>query len=212
MSPKQALKVTSSLYLCSLIFGFVAAIAFPTSSQAFADFASTGTIAGAVITPLLEAKNPLTIGLTIFLINFFLGAFIRFVLVPILLYHAAFILAVSMGLLVGFVIGSPTSLSFLSDLSSFGTVLYILTIIFENLGYMTACAIGYKIAKKSQEGYYPTTKDILKPTIVPPHLKDAECRKTIRRELTTSFPWMLLSMIFIAVGTLSETLLIVLFR
>ena len=207
---KQALKVTSSFYLCSLIVGFIVAYAFPGSSKAFVDFASRGTVAGAWITPFLESKNPLMIGLSIFLINFVLGAFIRFVLVPLLLYHTAFILGASMGFFMGFVVGSPTSLSYLSDFSSFGTVLYILTIIFENLGYITACAIGYKIAKKSQEGL--TTKELLKTLIVPIHLKDAERRKTIRKGLSASIPWILLSVIFIAVGTLFETLLIVYFR
>jgi len=207
---KRALKVTSPFYLCSLIFGFIAAHAFPGSSQAFVDFASRGTVAGAWITPFLEPKNPLMIGLSIFLINFVLGAFTRFVLVPILLYHATFILGAFMGFFVGFVVGSPTSLSYLSNFSSFGTILYILTIIFENLGYITACAIGYKIAKKSQEGL--TTKELLKPLIVPIHLKDAERRKTIRKGLSTNIPWILLSMIFIAIGTLFETLLIVYFR
>ena len=207
---KQALKVTSSFYLCSLIVGLIVAYAFPGPSQAFVDFVSRGTFAGAWITPFLEFKNPFMIGLAIFLINFVLGAFVRFVLVPILLYHTTFILSVSMGFFMGFVIGSPTSLSYLSDFSSFGTVLYILTIIFENLGYITACAIGYKIAKESQEGL--TAKELLKTLIVPIHLKDARRRQTIKRSLSAGIPWILLSMIFIAVGTLFETLLIVYFR
>jgi len=207
---KQALKVTSPFYLGSSIIGFIAAILFPSFSQAFVNFASRGTIAGAWITPLLDPKNPLMIGLSIFLINFVLGAFVRFVLVPILLYHTTFILASFMGFFVGFVIGSPTSLSYLSDFSSFGTVLYILAIIFENLGYITSCAIGYKIAKESQKGL--TTKELLKPLIVPIHLKDNRRRQIIKRGLMTSIPWILGSIIFIFAGTIAETLLIVYFR
>ena len=207
---KRAVKVSGLFYLCSLVVGFIAAMLFPGSSQAFVEFAQRGTVAGAWITPFLEPKNPLMIGLSIFLINFVLGAFVRFVLVPILLYQTAFILAVLMGFFVGFVIGSPTSLSYLSDFSSFGTVLYILTIIFENLGYISACAIGYKIAKESQEGL--TTKELLKSLVVPIHLKDARRRQTIKRSLSASIPWILLSMIFIILGTIFETLLIVYFR
>lgn len=207
---KRAFTITSPFYLCSLIIGFIVTYASPGSSQAFVDFAQRGTIAGALITPFLENKNLLIIGLTIFLINFLLGAFLRFVLIPILLYHTAFILGISMGFLAGFVIGCPTSLSYLSDFPSFGTILYILTIIFENLGYITACTIGYEIAKKSQEGL--TTKDFLKSLIVPIHLKDAKRRNTIRKGLHDNIRWILISMIFIAVGTIVETLLIVYFR
>ena len=207
---KRALKVTSPFYLCSLIVGFIVAYAFPGSSQAFVDFASRGTVAGAWITPFLEPKNPLMIGLSIFLINFVLGAFARFVLSPILLYHIAFILGALVGFFMGFVVGSPPFLSYLSDFPSFGTMLLVSTVIFENLGYMTACAIGYKIAKESQEGL--TRKQFLKLLIVPIHLKDARRRQTIKRSLSASIPWILLSMIFIAVGTLFETLLIVYFR
>jgi len=207
---KRALKVISPFYLCSATIGFIIAVLFPSLSSAFVSFASRGTIAGAWITPFLNPKNPLMIGLSIFLINFVLGTFVRFVLLPILLYHISFIFAVSMGFIAGFVIGSPTSLAYLSDISSFGTVLYILTIIFENLGYITSCAIGYKVSKESQEGL--TTKELLKPLIVPTHLKDASRRQTIKKSLRASVPWMLLSMIFIILGTISETLLIIYFR
>jgi len=207
---KRALKVTSPFYLCSSIVGFILAILLPSLSSAFVNFASRGTIAGAWITPFLEPKNPLMIGLSIFLINFFLGAFVRFVLIPLLLYHAAFVLGAFMGFFMGFVVGSPASLSYLSDFSSFGTVLYILTIVFENLGYITACAIGFKIAKESQEDL--TTKELLKPLIVPMHLMDARRRQTMKRSLSASIPWILLSMIFIFAGTIFETLLIVYFR
>lgn len=207
---KRALKVTSPFYLCSLIVGFIAAHAFPGSSQAFVDFASRGTVAGAWITPFLEPKNPLMIGLSIFLINFVLGAFARFVLAPLLLYHIAFVLGALVGFFMGFVVGSPQFLSYLSDFPSFGTMLLVSTIIFENLGYITACAIGYKIAKESQEGL--TRKQFLKLLLVPIHLKDAERRKTIRKGLSANIPWILLSMIFITIGTLFETLLIVYFR
>ena len=204
---KQALKVTSPFYVSSLIGGLIVAYAFPEFSQAFVNFASTGTIGGALIQPFLEFKSLIMLGLFIFLFNFLVGTFARFILIPILFYHASFILAVSMGFFFGFVVGSPTSLSHLSDFSSFGTILYILTIIFENMGYITACAIGYKIAKKSQEGL--TTKEILLKDL---HLKNSERRKIVKRELSANVRWILFSMIFIAVGTLCETLLIICFR
>jgi hypothetical protein len=51
------------------------------------------------------------IGLSIFTINFVLGAFIRFVLAPILLYHIAFILGALVGFFMGFIVGSPQFLS-----------------------------------------------------------------------------------------------------
>jgi hypothetical protein len=85
-----------------------------------------------------------------------------------------------------------------------------LTIIFENLGYITACATEYKIAKESQEGL--TRKQFLKLLIVPIHLKNSRRRETIKRSLSASTPWILLSMAFIVAGTLLETLLIVYFR
>jgi len=207
---RHALKVTFPFYLCSSIVGFIIAMLLPSLSQAFVNFASKGTIAGAWITPFLNPKNPLMIALSIFIINFFLGAIIRFVLVPLLFYHTTFILAVSMGFFIGFVVGSPTSLSYLSDFSSFGTILYILTIVFENLGYITACTIGYKVAKDSQEGL--TIKELLKPVLVPAHLKDVKRRQAIKRGIRAGIPWILLSMIFIIAGTISETLLIVYFR
>lgn len=207
---KRALKVTGLFYLCSFIVGLIVAYVLPGSSQAFVDFALRGTIAGAWITPFLEHKNPLMIGLSIFLINFVLGAFARFVFPPILLYHIAFILGALVGFFMGFIVGSPPFLSYLSNFPSSGTMLLVLTVIFENLGYITACAIGYKIAKESQEGL--TRKQFLKMLIVPIHLKDARRRQTIRRSLSASIPWILLSMIFIAVGTIFETLFIVYFR
>ena len=207
---KRALKVTSPFYLCSFIVGLIVAYIFPGSSQAFVDFASRGTVAGAWITPFLEPKNPLMIGLSIFLINFVLGAFARFILLPILLYHVAFVLGALVGLFMGFVVGSPPFLSYLSDFPSLGTMLLIFTIIFENLGYIMACAIGYTIAKESQEGL--TRKEFLKLLIVPIHLKDARRRQTIKRSLSASIPWILLSMVFIILGTIFEILLIVYFR
>ena len=209
-SLKQALKVTGLLYLCSFIVGLIVAYVFPGSSQAFVNFASRGTVAGAWITPFLEPKNPLMIGLSIFLINFVLGAFVRFVLLPILLYYIAFVLGALVGFFMGFVVASPPFLSYLSDFPSFGTMLLVSTIIFENLGYVTACAIGYKIAKESQVGL--TRKEFLKLLIVPIHLKDARRRQTIKRSLSAIIPWILLSMIFIIVGTIFETLLIIYFR
>ena len=204
------MKINGLIYGCSLIVGFLTAVFLPSLSRAFVEFALRGTIAGVWITPFLQPKNALMIGLSIFLINFLLGAFVRFVLLPILLYHVAFILGGSMGFIMGFVVGSPTSLSHLSDFSSLGTVLYILTILFENLGYVIACAVGYQIGKESQEGL--TRNEFLKLLIVPIHLKDARRRQTIKRSLRASIPWILLSMIFIIFGAIFETLLIIYFR
>ena len=210
-SLKRALKVTSPFYICSLIVGFIFAFLFPSYSQSFVEFAQRGTIGGALVTPFLEPKNPLMIGLSIFLINFVLGAFGRFVLLPILLYHVAFFLAVSVSLMMGFVIGCPTSLSYLSDFSSFGTVLYMLMLVFENLGFITACAIGYMIGKESQEGL--SRNDFLKIFLLAPiHLKDATRRLAVKRGLIASIPWILLSMAFIVLGAIFETLLIIYFR
>jgi len=207
---KRALKVTSPLYICSLIVGIILAILFPGYSQSFLEFAQRGTVSGALVTPFLEQKNPLMLGLSIFLINFVIAGFGRFVLLPILLYHVAFFLAATVGFMMGFIIGSPTSLSYLSDFSSFGTVLYMLTLIFENLGFITACAIGYEIGKESQEGL--SRNDFLKLLLWPIHLKDATRRLAVKRSLIASIPWILLSMIFIILGAIFETLLIIYFR
>lgn len=209
-SLKPPLKVVGLFYLCSFIVGSIVAILFLASSQAFIEFVLRGTIAGAWITPFLEPKNPLMIGLSIFLINFILGAFARFVLIPIFLYHLAFILGGLVGFFMGFVAGSPSFLSYLSDFPSFESVLLISTIIFENLGYIVACAVGFKIAKESQESL--TRKGFLKLLVVPIHLKDAERRKTIRKGLSAIIPWILLSIIFIFLGAIFETLLIVFFK
>jgi len=111
----------------------------------------------------------------------------------------------------GFVIGSPTSLSYLSDFSSFGTILYMLMLVFENLGFITTCAIGYEIGKESQEGL--TTREFLRILLLfPIHLTDAKRRETIRKGLSSNIPWILLSMFFIILGAFFETLLIVYFR
>lgn len=204
------MKVTGPFYLCSLVVGFIIAVLFPGPSQSFVGFAQKGTIGGALITLVLAPKNPLIIGSSIFLVNFVLGAVVRFVLVPILLYHTAFFLAATVGFMMGFVIGAPTSLSYLSDFSSFGTVLYVSTLVFENLGFITACATGYEIARESQEGL--TTREYLMLLLVPIHLKDAKRRETIRKGLSASIPWILLSMIFIILGAFFETWLLVHFR
>jgi hypothetical protein len=209
-SLKRALKVTSPFYICSLIVGFIFAVLFPGPSQSFVGFTQKGTIGGALVTPFLESKNPLIIGSSIFLVNFVIGGFGRFVLLPILLYQVAFFLAVSVSFLMGFVIGSPTSLSYLSDFSSFGSILLMLMFVFENLGFITACAIGYEIGKESQEGL--TTREYLMLLIVLVHLKDAKRRETIRKGLSANIPWILLSMIFIILGAFFETWLLVHFR
>ena len=88
-------------------------------------------------------------------------------------------------------------------------MLYTLTIIFENSGYIITCATGYKIGKESQEGL--TKKEFLKLLVAPIHLKDARRRQKIKRSLSASVPWILLSMVFILLGAISETLLIVYF-
>ena len=211
-SLKRALKVTSPFYICSLIVGIIFAILFPGYSQSFLEFAQRGTVSGALVKPFLEQKNPLMLGLSIFLINFVIAGFSRFVLLPILLYHVAFFLAVSVGFLFGFVIiGSPSSLSYLSDFSSFGTVLYVLMLIFENLSFITTCAIGYMIGKGSQEGL--SRNDFIKIFLLAPiHLKDASRRLAVKRGLRASIPWILLSMAFFILGAIFETLLIIYFR
>ena len=209
-SLKRALKVTSPFYICSLIVGFIFAVLFPGYSQSFVEFSQRGTIGGALVTPFLEPKNPLMIGLSIFLVNFVLGAVVRFVLVPILLYQVAFFLAVSVGFLFGIVIGSPSSLSYLSDFSSFGSILLMLMFVFENIGFITTCAIGYEIGKESQEGL--TTREYLMLLLVPVHLKDAKRRETIRKGLSSNIPWIVLSLFFFILGAFFETWLIVYFR
>lgn len=166
-----------------LVVAFFCYVAF------YSNFASRGTVAGAWITPFLEPKNPLITGLSIFRINFFLGAFARFVLPPILLYHIALVLGALVGFFMGFVVGSPPFLSYLSDFPSLGTMLLVSAIVFENLGYIIACAIGYKIAKEAREGL--PRKQFLKLLIVPIHLKDARRRQTIKRSLSASIPWIL---------------------
>ncbi len=204
------MKVTGPFYLCSLVVGFIVAVLFPGHSQSFVEFAQRGTIGGALVTPFLETKNPLTIGLSIFLINFVIGGFGRFVLLPILLYHVAFLGAVSVGFFFGFVIGSPSSLSYLLDFSSFGSILLMLVFVFENLGFITTCAIGYEIGKESQEGL--TTREFIMLLLVPVHLKDAKRRETIRKELSANIPWIVLSMFFFILGAFFETWLLVHFR
>jgi hypothetical protein len=207
---KRALKVTSPFYICSLIVGFIFAVLFPGYGRSFVEFAQRGTIGGALVTPFLEPKNPLMIGLSIFLINFLIGALGRFVLLPLLLYHVAFFLAVSVGFLFGITIGSPSSLSYLSDFSSFGSVLLMLMFVFENLGFITTCAIGYEIGKESQEGL--TTREFLRILLFPIHLTDSKRRETIRNGLISNFPWIVLSMLFFVLGAFFETWLLVYFR
>ena len=129
------------------------------------------------------------IGLSIFFINFLLGAFVRFVLTPILLYHVAFILGGSMRFIMGFVVGSPTSLSYLSDFSSLGTALYTSTLLFENLSYVIDCAVGYQKGKEFHEGI--TRNEFLKLLIMLIHLKEATRCLAIKRSLKTYIPWIL---------------------
>lgn len=208
---KRALKVTSPFYICSLIVSFIFAVLFPGYSRSFVEFAQRGTIGGALVTPTLETKKPLMIGLSIFLINFVIGGFGRFVLLPLLLYHVAFFLAVSVGFLFGITIGSPSSLSYLSDFSSFGSVLLMLMFVFENLGFITTCAIGYEIARESQEGL--TTREFLRIFLLfPIHLTDSKRRETIRNGLISNIPWIVLSMLFFILGAFFETWLLVHFR
>ena len=207
---KRALKVTSPFYICPLIVGFIFAILFPGYSRSFVEFSQRGTIGGALVTLFLEPKNPLMIGLSIFLINFVLGAVVRFVLVPILLYQTAFFFAATVGFLMGFVIGSPTFLSYLSDFSSFGSILLMLTLVFENLGFITTCAIGYEIGKESQEGL--TKREFLRILLFPIQLMDSKRRETIRNGLISNIPWIVLSVFFFILGAFFETWLIVYFR
>ena len=206
---RQASKIHSSIYSCSFIIGLVIAIVIPNLSQAFVDFALRYSGAGIWITPFLYPKNTLMIGLSIFVINFFIGAFVRFVLIPIFLYHLAYILGSSMGFLMGFIVGSPNALRYFTDVSSFGSLLWVLTVLFENLGYVVACAIGYRIGKMSQEGL--TRKDFLKLLVLPVHLKDASRRQVIKNCLEAHAGWILFSMLSIIFGTIFETMLIVYF-
>jgi len=201
---KRALKVTGPYYICPLIVGLIFAVLFPGYSRSFVEFAQIGTIGGALVTPFLETKNPLMIGLSIFLINFVIGGFGRFVLVPILLYHTAFFLAVTVGFLFGIIIGSPSSLSYLSDFSSFGSVLLMLMFVFENLGFIVTCAIGYEIGKDSQEGL--TRREFLRILLFPTHLMDTKRRGIIRKGLISNIPWMVLSMFFFILGAFFETI------
>lgn len=82
--------------------------------------------------------------------------------------------------------------------------------VFENLGFITTCAIGYEIGKESQEGL--TTREFLRILLVPIHLTDAKRRETIRKGLSSNVPWIVLSMFFFILGAFFETLLIVYFR
>ena len=106
-----------------------------------------------------------------------------------MLYHIALVLGALVGFFMGFVVGSPPFLSYLSDFPSLGTMLLVSAIVFENLGYIIACAIGYKIAKEAREGL--PRKQFLKLLIVPIHLKDARRRQTIKKSLSASIPWIL---------------------
>ena len=206
---RQALRIHSLIYSCSFSIGFVIAAATPALSQAFADFLLRYSGAGIWITSFLHPKNTLMIGLSIFFINFFIGAFIRFIVIPMLLYHIAYFLGSSMGFLMGLIVGSPNALRYSTDVSSIGTGLWVLTVLFENLGYVVACAIGYKIGKRSQEGL--TRKDFLKLLAFPVHLKDATRRLVIKNSLRSHIGWILLCMLFIIVGAIFETLLIIYF-
>ena len=209
-SLKRALKVTSPFYICSLIVGIILAILFPGYSQSFLEFAQRGTVSGALLETFLEQKNPLMLGLSIFLINFVIAGFGRFVLLPILLYHVAYFLAAAVGFMMGFIFGAPTFLSYLSDFSSFGWILLMLMFVLENLGFITTCAIGYMIGKESQEGL--SRNDFLKLLLWPIHLKDAGRRLAVKRGLIASIPWILLSMAFFILGAIFETWLIIYFR
>jgi len=209
-SLKRALKVTSPLYICSLIVGIIFALLFPGYSQSFLEFAQRGTVSGALLETFIEQKNPLMLVLSIFLINFVIAGFGRFVLLPILLYQTAFFLAATVGFMMGFLMGAPTFLSYLSDFPSLGSILLMLMFVLVNLGFITTCSIGYMIGKESQEGL--SRNDFLKLLLWPIHLKDASRRLAVKRGLIASIPWILLSMAFFILGAIFETWLIIYFR
>ena len=210
-SLKRALKATSPFYICSLIIGFIFALLFPGYSQSFVEFSQRGTVSGALLETFIESKNPLMLVLSIFLINFVIAGFGRFLRLANLLYHVDDLSSAAVGLMVGFLMGAPTVLSYLSDFSSFGWILLMLMFVLENLGFITTCAIGYMIGKESQEGL--SRNDFIKIFLLAPiHLKDPSRRLAVKRGLIASIPWILLSMAFFILGAIFETLLIIYFR
>jgi hypothetical protein len=86
----------------------------------------------------------------------------------------------------------------------------MLMLVFENLGFITNCAIGYEIGKESQEGL--TKREFLRILLFPIQLMDSKRRETIRKGLSSNIPWIVLSMFFFILGALFETWLIVYFR
>ena len=71
-------------------------------------------------------------------------------------------------------------------------ILFMLTGLFENLGFIVACAIGYRVGKALQHRL--TRKEFLQLLIIPVHLKDPKRQHIIKTGLKTHISWILLSM------------------
>jgi len=194
-------------YVAPFVLGVLVAFLLPSLSENWIRYALKGTVAGAIV-PIVQSRNPFLIWASIFSINFFLGAVLRFVLVPVLLYHLSILFAIVVGFFVGFSAGSPTYILLFATLPTLGALYLILTFAFESLGYIVACAVGYRIGKESQKGL--TRHEMLRLLIFPYHLKRPERRLATKKSLKANIPWIMLSMTFIIIGASTETLLIVL--
>lgn len=151
---------------------------------------------------------PVAIFLTIFLTNLVFSAIVYFIVTGIFYFVMPYVLAGFRAALWG-VLFTVAAMNIFPTLSMLAVLMRILTIIFEGVGYVVACAAGVKIGRESQS--VVSSKSYLKFLLIPEHLLKAEGRSVLKQSLRHGIPWFLTFTGLLLVAAIVETAAITVF-
>lgn len=208
---REELKNSSMIYVSCFFGGVVFTLLVPEVGMQLFIYLQQAVTSSPVTKPATSAilvGEPTAIFLTIFMTNLIFAAIIFFIITGILYFAMPYVLAGVRAALWG-VLFTVATLEIFPSLSVLAVLMRILTILFEGLAYVVACATGVKIGKRSQSVVH--SDDYLKFLLIPVHLFNAEGRSLLKQSLNQGLPWVFTFTALLFIAAVVETIAITVF-